>query len=192
MKSVFLCGAHSVGKTTLLASLAQEQRFKGYKREQELARGIIKQQKLKRDDFDHQKHPDAFERLQLDILQKQNEVEERNTKEGVPYLMDRGIDPLVYARYYLGEEAYKRLLDNPWAGTSLERYRSKSSRLFVIEPHQQCIEDDGVRVRPNLKELQEFTRVMKKTLDENRINYTIIHDLDIRRRVQVVLEATKT
>ena len=181
-----LCGAHSVGKTTLLKRLLDEPGLEGFRPESELARRVIEEKKLQRADFDHKEHPVVFETLQADILKKQNEVEEKNTQKGDPYLMDRGLDPVVYARCYLGDEAYKRLLDMPCTKEILQRYRSVSSHLFVITPNRECIEDDGVRMKPKLEELQKFTDCMKKTLEENAISFKEIDVLDLEERVKVV------
>jgi predicted ATPase len=177
-----------VGKTTLLKRLAEEPAIRQFRPESELARGVIEEKQLQRADFDPEEHPNVFETLQVAIINRQNEVEERNTEKGDHYIMDRGIDPVVYVRYYLNEEAYRCLLAMPSTQQMVQRYRSVASYIFVITPNRECIKDDGVRLQPKLEDLQKFTQCMKKTLRENAIRFHEIDVLDIEERVKRVVE----
>lgn len=110
MLRVFICGAHSVGKTTLVDEIGKEVNLHV---EAEVARKVIKDLNLQREDFDPKINPAKFEELQEKILEAQCMVEGRNSKDGTSYIADRGIDPLVYALVYLGEDSMKRLLNLP-------------------------------------------------------------------------------
>ena len=75
---VYICGAHSTGKTTLLHDLKPY--LKNIKLEEEIARKIIHQHGWNREDFLPDKHPDVFETLNTEILQAQVEIDNRNTE----------------------------------------------------------------------------------------------------------------
>ena len=110
MLRVFVCGAHSVGKTTLVNAVGKELNLHV---EAEVARKVIKDLNLQREDFDPKLNPTKFEELQERILEAQCKVEEHNARNGTSYIADRGIDPVVYSQLYLGESSMKRLLNLP-------------------------------------------------------------------------------
>ncbi|XP_019625578.1 PREDICTED: uncharacterized protein LOC109470921 [Branchiostoma belcheri] len=181
---VFLCGAQSTGKTTLLNDLTTEvPKIHG---EPEVARRVIQGLGLTREDFDYKKNPKGFEDLQLKILDAQCETERTNAAAGRDYIADRGIDPVVYAHVCLGENAKQRLLETQQAKECIERY--KKSLVFVITPHQECIKDDGFRMTGTLEDLQRYTVAMTTILNDNGIPFTTIQELDRQKRVQIVRE----
>lgn len=118
MLRVFVCGAHSVGKTTLVNNVGKELNLHV---QAEVARNVINDLNLRREDFDPKINPTKFEELQERILEAQCKVEECNSRNGTPYIADRGIDPLVYSLVYLGEESMKRLLNLPSAKKCIDR-----------------------------------------------------------------------
>eukprot|EP00118_Oscarella_pearsei_P027676 m.1400 g.1400 ORF g.1400 m.1400 type:complete len:199 (+) comp6392_c0_seq2:60-656(+) len=191
-RQIFLCGVHSVGKTTLLQQLSSrcsegsQMHFQS-----EVARSVIREIGLQTQQLIPRKQQDQFEDLQDRILQRQCKVERGISSSKYPsgYVMDRGIDPLVYSRYYLGEEAYQRLLARPHAQECVSRYKDEESLVFVISPHPECVASDGVRLMPDMKEMREFTDVMVSTLTELGIRYVLINELDINKRVRIVQKA---
>lgn len=118
MLRVFICGAHSTGKTTLVNEVGKELNLHV---EAEVARKVIRDLNLRREDFDPNSNPEKFEQLQEKILEAQSVVEKRNSRTGTSYIADRGIDPLVYALVYLGEDSMKKLLDLPTCKESINR-----------------------------------------------------------------------
>lgn len=119
MLRVFVCGAHSVGKTTLVNEVGRQLNLHV---EAEVARKVIKDLNLRREDFDPNTNPSKFEELQERILEAQCKVEENNSKNGTPYIADRGIDPIVYSLLYLGEDSMKRLLSLPSSKECINRW----------------------------------------------------------------------
>ena len=118
MLRVFVCGAHSVGKTTLVNAVGKELNLRV---ETEVARKVIKDLNLRREDFDPKTNPSQFEELQERILEAQCKMEEHNSRNGTPYIADRGIDPVVYSLLYLGEGSMKKLLNLPWTEECINR-----------------------------------------------------------------------
>ena len=75
---VFFCGAHSTGKTTLLNDVCK---IVDIHPVAEVARQVIRE-KFTKDDLDWRNHPQRFEKVQLEILRKQSEVEELKHAQG--------------------------------------------------------------------------------------------------------------
>ena len=118
MLRVFICGAHSTGKTTLVKEIGRELSLHV---EAEVARKVIADLNLRREDFDPKLNPEKFEELQLKIIEAQSAVEGRNLRNGTSYIADRGIDPFVYAFVYLGEDSMRKLLELPICKESINR-----------------------------------------------------------------------
>jgi len=183
MLRVFVCGAHSVGKTTLVNKVGKEMNLHI---QAEVARNVIKDLNLRREDFDPKINPTKFEELQERILEAQCKVEECNSRNGTPYIADRGIDPLIYSLLYLGEESMKRLSNLPSTKECINRY--KNSLMFVVRPYPECLQTDDIRLVPKMEELINYTNIMEKVLQENDIPYTVIDVLDLKKRVDIVKE----
>lgn len=182
---VFICGAQSTGKTTLLHDVGA-QCGGDFHCESEVARNLIKSLGINPRSISPTKRPAEFETLQYEIVAAQCQVERRNAILGRNYIADRGIDPVVYTHIHLGLEAKKQMLNNPLVQECIERY--KQSLIFVLTPHKECLVDDGFRLMASLDELQHFTNVMQLTLDELKIPYITIEQLDREKRVQIVME----
>ena len=120
MIRVFICGAHSTGKTTVLNRLLSEP-GNDLHGETEVARRVIKDLGWHRDDFDPTKHPERFFDLQMKIIQAQCQVNRKNNDLKRSYISDRGVDPLIYCKMYLGEERLNELLNVKEAMECLER-----------------------------------------------------------------------
>lgn len=115
---IFLCGAHSVGKTTLAQAIAKET---GFLIVSEIARTIIKDQGWKRDDYEPRSNPEGFKKLQQLIIESQAEVERNHDEQGQSYICDRAIDPVVYTRLYLGETDADELLKQESTKQNIKR-----------------------------------------------------------------------
>ncbi|XP_033105882.1 uncharacterized protein LOC117108095 [Anneissia japonica] len=186
MIRVFLCGAHSTGKTTLLHDVGKE--VPDIKEESEIARRVLNQmspeERLKV--VDYKNHPKDFEKLQRLILKRQCEVERENANNGKDYIANRGIDPIVYAALYLGDDVKNTLLALPTTQECIQRY--KTSFVFVIHPHKQCMKEDGERINPVFSELTRFTELLIQILDDLGIEYIPITVLDRSERCSIVVD----
>lgn len=184
MQRLFICGAHSTGKTTLHRRLAE--RLPKFHAEAELARQVIIDMGLERPDFEPVSHPDVFERVQREILRKQADTERKLDETQQPYLCDRGLDPVVYAALYLGSDAEHRLLQEDFVQQSIQRYRE--SFVFVTAPHERFIDDDGFRLKPNIADLRRYTDYMVQLFDRLRIRHYVIRDVSVDDRCNFVIK----
>ncbi|XP_001635923.2 uncharacterized protein LOC5515746 [Nematostella vectensis] len=180
---IFICGSHSVGKTTLVKLLARQTQIHD---EAEVARRVIHNLGLHRDDFDPEKNPKRFLKLQEEIIREQSRTEQRNSECCRSYIADRGIDPVVYAAEYLGEKEADYLLSLAETQESIARYQT--SLVFVIKPFPECFMEDNVRLSPRIDEAVAFTAAMEALLHRLQITYTLIDVLDVQERVNIVKE----
>ena len=146
MQRVFVCGAHSTGKSTLVQEVSK--RIPHIHVESEVARRIIRDLKLSREDFDPQTNPRKFEELQERIIEAQCVLERRNALLGRSYIADRGPDPLIYATLYLGWESTQRLLRLPTTLECLDRLASNfsfniTSSSSILEMHMYVCQYKG-------------------------------------------------
>ena len=73
---LYLSGAHSTGKTTILNDLKP---YLTIRFEEEIARNVIKNLNWSRDEFLPETHPERFYELNEKILQRQIQMDERNS-----------------------------------------------------------------------------------------------------------------
>lgn len=76
---IYICGAHSTGKTTLLNDLKPHLKINFV---EEVARNIIQKHNWKREDFLPDVHPSTFTQLNKEILQAQVNIEFENVESG--------------------------------------------------------------------------------------------------------------
>lgn len=182
---IFLCGAHSTGKTTLLREVQKE--IPSLQSLSEVARELMTKMNINRDDLEI---PEKRVQFQRKLIRLQCKKEEELDQKGDDFISDRSaIDGVVYARKYVGQKLEEELLATPAAKKCLDNYRNRSL-IFIVEPHEKCMVDDHIRKVPqSLEELQDFTQIMRNILDSQGVPYTLISELDLRKRVQFVSEA---
>ncbi|XP_071943068.1 uncharacterized protein [Antedon mediterranea] len=189
---VYLCGAHSTGKTTLLGDVCKE--LPEIKKEAEIARQVLEGMSLedRRTAIDFRNQPEKCEKFLRLVLESQCEVDRKNALnedliEG--YIADRaGIDPLVYAASYLGDKVKDSLLSLPVTQECIKRYKNdKNALIFVVHPHKECMKEDGIRPTPVWNELTRYTEILTQLLDHLQINYIPITVLDRTERCQIVV-----
>ena len=120
MLRVFICGAQSTGKTTLLNDLISEPGQDLHK-VNEIARNIIAENDWQREDFDPNTRPDTFYDLQVKILRAQSRIDKELCSKNRSYISDRGLDPIIYCQVYLGEEWFKKIIKTKEAEECIRR-----------------------------------------------------------------------
>jgi nicotinamide riboside kinase len=202
MKSIYIIGAQSTGKTTLINALAkafQEQfRATGANKQtptviKEVARKIVQREaQLSREEV--AATPERALGLQHRILAAQYDAEVtiRHANTPVPgpewYISDRsGLDPIVYARCLVGKEAAADMLATT-AWQELES-RMKNGLVILCEAGGHWLEDDGLRLMP--EDLDEWLRVdasFRDLLEARGIEYSVMSKeiMDIQDRVGLV------
>ncbi|KAH0562532.1 hypothetical protein GP486_002780 [Trichoglossum hirsutum] len=200
-KNIFVVGAQCTGKTTLVKAL-QEHFSQPHDRSStlsfsqppvtihEVARKVLKKYKFTREDITTS--PIRALQLQERILEAQFEAENAVSR-GDWYISDRsGIDPIVYASVFVGEEAAEKLFASAAWGKLEEKM--KAGLVVLCEVGWDWLVDDGVRLIP--KDLGDWAKVdaaFRNLLKARGINYTVISqdNPDIYERVAIVTDAHK-
>ena len=179
---IVLCGASSVGKTTLAEDFLKKHGEYVYVRE--VARGVMKSNSITREDVVASlKTPDksTLSLLQNLIFPEQNR-QELALGDCKAVIQDRGPDPLAYMCQLKGNEAADELSQTPAAVACLERYRSADC-LVVVVGLLKAVEDDGFRMVQDEEEQKKFTECLCNQLEKHRIPYTCTKETDRKKRV---------
>ena len=194
-KAIYIIGPSCTGKTTLLNALleyyAQAEDSKLSTRPlaaiREVARSVMREQDFDRSDITSS--ADRSLKFQKAILQAQYKAE-TVLKSETWYISDRsGIDPVVYARSFIGEEAAEELLVSPeW--TELE-HRMRASLVFLCEAGGDWLADDGTRLMPkDLEAWVRFDHAYRQLLRERKIEYHLIPKDFTKTAARVTLVTT--
>jgi nicotinamide riboside kinase len=193
-KSVYIIGPQSTGKTTLVNYLEQSYE-RGNTKEtsrpaivREVARTVLQERHFTRNDL--MQSPERALLMQQYIMQAQHQAERAATAQAPSswYISDRsGLDCIVYARLYAGEQGASSLLASPeWA--ELEQ-KMKAGIVFLCEAGCRWLVDDGTRLMPQNNE--EWMRVdagFREILDTKGISYTLVPKTmeSLQERLQLV------
>ncbi|RMG13398.1 MAG: hypothetical protein D6731_12215 [Planctomycetota bacterium] len=176
---IYVCGAHSTGKTTLARHLAREL---GLPLINEVARQVMAELEL------------SFESLRVDlgkvaeyqaeVFRRQMEVEERYP-EG--FVSDRTFCNLAYAARH--STILPELIDH-----RAERYFARvreESLVFFVRPHRECMTDDGVREKVGWDEINRIDGILDFILGWQRIPCIGISELNMKDRVRTAMTAVR-
>ncbi len=175
---IYVCGAHSTGKTTLARHVAREM---GLPLINEVARQVIAELEL------------SFENLrvnlrqageyQAEVFRRQLEIEE--TFPG-GFVSDRSFDNLAYAARHTN--ILPQLLDEP-----TNRYfdRVRRSLVFFVRPHPECMSNDGARERVEWDEINRIDGILDFVFSWQRIPCIGISELNMKDRVRTAMSAVE-
>lgn len=203
MENVFIVGAQSTGKTTLVDALEKiyskptiSSPIKHHRPMapifiREVARNVLKTHGFTREDITSS--PERALQLQKHILQAQQEAEIAAVSQSSNswYVTDRSaIDPIVYASVFVSETAAEDLFaSKPW--NDMEG-RMRGGLVFLCEAGTRWLVDDGTRLMPTDEEdWMKVDRAFRRLLEARDIAYKIIprHIQDIDARVSIVTDA---
>lgn len=182
---IYVCGAQSVGKTTLCRELGKHL---GYSVVTEAARDVMNADKIDfgkialdiqaRDNFQDKVATEHLTRHEEAITRLQNE----SSYNG--FVFDRGIDYLVYAAGF-STRAEKQL---NWNSTQdyIKDLKHEEALVLLLEPHEQLLKQDDIRAGLNMKSAHEVTFGIKVLLEVFGIPYIHITTPDTLERVKLV------
>lgn len=192
-KNIYIIGAQCTGKTTLVNALKDH--FTRFREQDvtepivisELARNVLQKLNINREEI--ASSPEKSLKLQTAILKAQHKAE--TEANGQFIISDRsGIDPIVYTRLSVSENAAQDLLaSTEW--DELER-NMKDGLVFVCEAGCTWLVDDGTRWMPtDLEHWNRFDQAFRKLLSERAIEYGIVQRdvTQIDERVKLVVDA---
>ncbi|KAK3597453.1 hypothetical protein CHS0354_041867 [Potamilus streckersoni] len=136
MTHIYICGAHSTGKTTLMHDLKPHLRVKSI---EEVAREIIREHGWSRNDFAPNINPHNFEILNAEILQKQILLSEEYDTLHMDAIFERCLDALIYVELYIGHVIKSKLYNTPglhkWILRPITEYRNDCSYYMNFRSH---------------------------------------------------------
>ena len=184
---IILCGASSVGKTTVATQWCKV--HEQYYHIQEVARDVMKEHNLTRVDMESSLKDDpkkeVFLNLQRLILKAQNQ-HELSIPSNTPYISDRGPDPIVFAYVYGDLSAAKNLAESSEGKQCLERYRKC---LVVLLCPLKTPTDDNFRFIQDMEQQQKFTDGMILIFHHYKIPYVYINETDHKKRMHMLNNA---
>ncbi|KAF2026560.1 hypothetical protein EK21DRAFT_115709 [Setomelanomma holmii] len=166
MKNIYIIGAQSTGKTTLINALEDYWKGGAYGNGstwpqhpliiREVARTVLTEKNFSREDI--ATSPTRALQLQQHILAAQYKAETMACAPNASpwYICDRsGLDPIVYATCFVGAEAAADMLNSKiWLELEI---RMKEGIVILCEAGCHWLTDDGVRLMP--KNVEEWTRM---------------------------------
>jgi len=179
---IYLCGAHSCGKSTLLKELSLRH---GFLTVEEAAREIIEEGNVELSSFSaNALSADAFQATVAKRHRENHECALKNAADlhAPGIVFDRGPDNLVYAALFAtnaGAE-YRRSKEY------LDSLQEPGALVFLIDPHEDLIESDGVRKSLDMQTLQTITHGIAMLLEWNDIPYVRLQSPDLLQRLKTI------
>ncbi|KAF7546295.1 hypothetical protein G7Z17_g8548 [Cylindrodendrum hubeiense] len=174
--NVYVVGAQCTGKTTLVNAL--ECSFEPTPDVsppaivKEVARSVLKIHNFTA--LDITSSPDRCLALQNLILDAQRDAERHALQDDQWIISDRsGLDPIVYARRYIGHGAAEAMMAS--AAWRELRSRMSTSLIVVCEAGADWLVDDGVRLMPQDRDdWVDFHREFCQVLEQVGLHYEVI------------------
>jgi len=176
---IYVCGAHSTGKTTLARHLSREL---GLPLINEVARQVMAELELTFESL--RVDLECVGRYQTEVFKRQISVEDR-FPEG--FVSDRTFCNLAYAARH--STVLPELLD-----VNAERYFDhvrEDGLVFFVRPHRECMQDDGLRERVEWDEINRIDGILDFLLGWKRIPCVGISELNMKDRVRTAMTAIR-
>ena len=189
-RRVILCGASSVGKTTLVNHILT--RCPHFHQIGEVARTVMAELQINQKMLIESLETDRklFLSLQLPILQRQHEEESALNAVGKYFISDRGPDALLYCEFFGDKNISDALVkNNTFVRQMLESYRSKSSLVILVSPLPGVNVDDGTRTLMNTEEKACFTEMFRQFFHRHNIPFLDLQVTSLDARSELVLRA---
>ena len=194
--NIYIIGAQCTGKTTLVAALQDHFRHQEFQSSQgqlpsppsiitEVARTVLRAHNFTASDITSS--PSRSLDFQQLILKAQYEAETGVAKSW--YISDRsGLDPIIYAKRYVGLDAAELMTKTEIWG--ILRERMSRSLIIVCEAGMDWLTDDGVRLMPaDQADWIAFHDLFCSSLQEAGLEFGVLPRTmkDIKQRVDFVL-----
>jgi nicotinamide riboside kinase len=193
MSNIFIVGPQCTGKTTLVNALEREIASDTTIIEKpqiisEVARTILKRHSFVTEEIRTSKARCLELQKLIQDGQAQAEAEALSTASW--FISDRsGIDPIVYARRYVGMDAAREMeASTTWR---LLRDRMSKSIIFLCESETAWLQNDGVRLMPDgQSDWNLMYRIFREVLEKASLRYYIVPNTmqDIKERVDFVFQ----
>lgn len=176
MMRIYLVGAQSTGKTTLLEYISERYNINKLT---EVTREVMARYGY--DLKEIRSNMDKVECFQRDIMEEQIE-REKMTDE--PFISDRGFDFLSYTGMYT--LSTKEFLNRDYTQEYLESYKDEDSIVIFVRPVKETIKDDGIRDNLNWDNVLQIDAMIKYILESNNIDYITLKSKYLNERIRTI------
>lgn len=172
---VYLCGAHSTGKTTIARWIAETYKLPFIS---EVARAVLAELEMNLGSL--RANLGAVSLFQQKVFARQIEAE---NMAGGRFVSDRsGLDNLAYAA------SHTTKLASIAAGLPLyvERLRQPGSVIFFVRPHRELCSQDGTREREDWEEIVRIDGMVRLLLELHDLDHVVVASLSMAERARTV------
>lgn len=173
---IYLVGAQSTGKTTLLNYISERYSINTVT---EVTREVLAKYGYNLNEI--RSDIGKVERFQRDIMEEQIE-REKLTEE--PFISDRGFDFLSYSGMYT--LSTKEFLNKEYTKKYLESYKDEDSVVIFVRPVKSIIKDDGIRGDLTWENILQIDAMIKYILESNDIDYITLKSKYLNERIRTL------
>jgi len=173
---IYMTGAHSVGKTTIVNHIAEEYDIN---RINEVAREVLRDYNMGLNEI--RGDLQTCKKFQRTVLKRQIE-KEKNTEE--PFISDRGIDIFSYIAMYTHD--LQNILKEEWTQDYIKSYHENNTVVIFVRPVPELIQEDGVRVDLTMENINRIDGMIKFILERYDIDYHSLETKHLGERVRFV------
>lgn len=171
---IYLVGAHSTGKTTLLNYVRESYNINTIS---EVARDVINKyggslRKIYNDIY-------VAEMFQMDIIEEQMRREKETEP---PFICDRSLDILAYFANYT--KCTENVLKNEYVQRYIETFKDPDVVVMLIYPKMELLEGDGIRVDLDTEDIFIIHGMIKYILESNNIKYMLLNTKNQNERAR--------
>jgi len=177
MMRIYVCGAHSTGKTTLARHIAERT---GLPLLNEVARQVMAEREMTFEQV--RSNLDVVNDYQREVFKRQLEVEQ-HAPGG--FVSDRAFDNLAYSARH--SEILPELLADPKTAEYFDSVRG--SLVFFLRPHRSLLSEDGYREQASWEEVMRIDGMVDFLLAWQRIPAIGISELGLRNRLRTAMTA---
>lgn len=172
---VYICGAHSCGKSTLARYISKKYRLPMIS---EVARQVLSEQELRLDSM--RSDLDTTDQYQSEVFKRQ--IQEEQSYEN--FVSDRTFDNLAYAAQHA--RVLSTLISSDYLKKYIEFVKEKDSFIFFIRPSRATLKEDGVRESINWDGVVAIDAMIKFMIEMWEIPYYQINTDNMQERVRLV------
>jgi len=172
---VYICGAHSSGKTTLARYVSEKYCLPLIP---EIARMILSEKELHLDSL--RTNLDVVDDYQTQIFFKQIEQESKHEN----FVSDRSFDCLAYAAQH--SRVFSILMKSPELEKYIEFLKSPKSIMFFVRPSKATLKEDGIREHLTWDGIVAIDAMVKLLFETFGLRYFQINTDNMQERVRLI------
>ena len=172
---VYICGAHSCGKTTLARYVSEKYKLPMIT---EMARAVLSEKEWQLDSLRYDM--DKVDTYQWEIITRQMAEETKYSS----FVSDRSFDGLAYAAQH--SRILPDLMKLPALPAYIDSLKKPDSFIFFVRPSKATLKADGVRESINWEGVVSIDAMVKFMLQMWELRYFQIPIENMQERIQLI------